>query len=463
MKKENKKKILIAVACILAVIGTMTAIFYPDSNVNNTIGEYQNIVIDEIKAIDENVVIEDITENEEISSTENTVEEATIEDEQELETEEVTEIETFELENEETISYDGDRAKTWNIELGDYQGLTYYSQIDNRWKNNLYTSTGNKTQTIGSSGCGPTCASMVVSSIKGAITPDKMANLFVQNGYRSANNGTYWSAYRAVADEFNIGYTETSDIQKALELLRNNNYIIVSCGNGLFTTGGHYIVLVGIEGNTLKIYDPYNYNGKFNTSTRRGKVEVSGNTIYCSVDNFRKYANYKGFFCYQNIEHNESKFKSGRVLVNIPIKIAYRGSTKSYDNSIVDSNGYQFWIKNSVITSDNRVYGLADICYDGGQVDMLQIFNEQFWCNEQYMSSIPTVQIPNTQIQNTVGQNRKLRQASIIYSNSNLSGLKFNYKANTTVIILKNVNTSVDKVKVNLTGRTGYIKNNLYK
>ena len=69
------------------------------------------------------------------------------------------------LQDEENISYDGDRAKTWNIELGAYQGLTYYSQIDSRWKNNLYTSTGNTTQTIGSSGCGPTCASIVVSSI----------------------------------------------------------------------------------------------------------------------------------------------------------------------------------------------------------------------------------------------------------------------------------------------------------
>ena len=237
MNKEIKKKILIAIAILLSVVGCLCAIFCPNSDVNNTIGTYQNIVIDEIKAIDENIVIEDITENEEISSSEKTVEEASIEDEIELETEEVDiEIEGFELEDEENISYDGDRAKTWNIELGEWQGLTYYSQIDSRWKNNLYTSMGNKTQTIGSSGCGPTCASIVVSSIKGTITPDKMANLFVQHGYRSANNGTYWSAYRAVADEFNITYAETSNFEKAIELLRNNNYIIVSCGNGLFTT-----------------------------------------------------------------------------------------------------------------------------------------------------------------------------------------------------------------------------------
>lgn len=465
MKKENKKKILIAIACILAAAGTLTAIFYPNAEINNTIGTYQNIVLDEIQAIDENVIVEDITENEEVSSTENTVEEATIEDEQEIETEEVTEVETFELQDEENISYDGDRAKSWNIELGEYKGLTYYSQIDNRWKNNLYTSTGNKTQTIGTSGCGPTCAAMVVSSIKGTITPPQMSDIFVRNGYRSANNGTYWSAYRAVADEFNISYTETSDIQKAFDLLRNNNYVICSVGNGLFTTGGHYIVIVGIEGNTLKIYDPYNYTNKFNTSTRRGKVEVSGNTIYCSIDNFRRYANYKGFFCYKNENKNvnnvvqNSRFTSGRVLVDIPVQIAY----KSSDKWLVDSNSYQFWIHKSVVKNENKIYALADICFDGGQVDMLQIFDNQFWCNEQYMSSIHIVQIQSNQIANTVGQNRKLRQASIIYQNSNLSGLKFNYKANTTITIIQNINSTVDKVKVVQTGREGYIKNNNYK
>lgn len=206
MNKENKRKILIIIALVLALAGTFCGIYFDEqTKIENTIYEIQNIVIDEIKAIDENIVIEDITENEEISSSEKTVEEASIEDEIELETEEVDiEIEGFELENEKDISYDGDRAKSWNIELGEWKGLTYYSQIDNRWKNNLYTSVGNNTQTIGSSGCGPTCAAMVVSSIKGNVTPPEMASLFVKHGYRSADNGTYWSAYREIADQFNI-------------------------------------------------------------------------------------------------------------------------------------------------------------------------------------------------------------------------------------------------------------------
>ena len=101
----------------------------------------------------------------------------------------------------------------------------------------MYSSVNNPSQTIGSSGCGPTSAAMVVTAAKGTITPDQMTDLFVKYGYRSANNGTYWSAFRAVADEFNIGYTETTDIQRALQLLQSNHYVVASCGNGLFTTG----------------------------------------------------------------------------------------------------------------------------------------------------------------------------------------------------------------------------------
>ena len=69
---------------------------------------------------------------------------------------------------------------------------------------------------------------LVVSSIKGTITPDVLGDIFVENGYRSANSGTYWSAFRAVADEFDIEYQETSSLDKAIELLKDNNYIIAS-------------------------------------------------------------------------------------------------------------------------------------------------------------------------------------------------------------------------------------------
>lgn len=103
-----KKKVYICLACVLAVAGCLCGIFMSDNGINNTIKETQNIVENEMKAIDENVIVEDITENEEESTTE-IIEDVTIEDEQELEVQEV-EDEGFELQGE--IAYEGDRAKS---------------------------------------------------------------------------------------------------------------------------------------------------------------------------------------------------------------------------------------------------------------------------------------------------------------------------------------------------------------
>lgn len=50
-----------------------------------------------------------------------------------------------------------------------------------------------------------------------------------------------------------------------------------------------------------------------------------------------------------------------------------------------------------------------------------------------------------------------------MYSNSNLTGKRYTYKANTTVTILQNVNSYIDRVKVNATGRYAYINVNNYR
>lgn len=239
--------------------------------------------------------VESLPKNKNASSIE--IPELYLSDEVSLEPQEV-EAEGFKLQGE--VAYESGEDYQGSIPLGDYAGLTYYSQIDFRWKNNFYTSVNNSSQTIGSSGCGPTCAAMIVSSITGNITPSKMAEVFVERGFRSSNNGTYWSAFRWIADYFDIEYKETYKLNDVIEMLNNDYLVVAACGNGLFTTGGHFVTLVGIEGNVIKVYDPYLYSGKFNTSTRRGKATVSGNTISVTTDNFRNYANYTIFFCFKN-------------------------------------------------------------------------------------------------------------------------------------------------------------------
>ena len=441
MLSENRKKKIILVIATLIVAVLAGLGFYNVNKDNST----EEIVAGAVEEIKDYITTYNMSqyEIEELPTTEIT--EQTEEQEQEVGAEQEVESEEFELQGE--IAYEGS-SEYPQVLLGNYTGLTYYNQIDSRWANHQYSSIGDSEQTIGTSGCGPTSAAMVVTAIKGTITPPEMGDLFVQYGYRSANSGTYWSAFRWVADVFDIGYQECSSLDTAIDLMRNNNYVIVSCSNGLFTTGGHFIVIVGIDGDTLEIYDPYLYAGKFDTSTRRGKVTVSGNTVYCSIENFRNYANYRGFFAYKhsgNVQEN-----TGNV------------TTSSYTRYVSTSS------KNlNVRSGAGTSYSIVGKLSKGTAVTVTQVNGSWSyitspvtgWVSNSYLSASKVEQYST--VLNSTGQTRKTK-ACYLYSNSNLTGARYTYKANTTVTILENVSSNVDKVRVNVTGRVAYINTSNY-
>lgn len=420
---KNKKLIISAVVTVvLAIAGMLFGIKYTD---------------DDIKEISEGVetVVSIIEENQSTKE----IPEAYIEDEKTLEEQE-TESEAFELQGE--IAYNGS-SELPSVSLGQYTGLTYYSQIDSRWKNKLYTSTGNSSQTMGSSACGPTCSAMVVSSIKGTILPTEMADLYVQYGFRSANNGTYWSAFRWTADVFDIGYKETIYLDEACKLLQDNYYLIVGCGNGLFTTGGHFIMLYDYDGTYIKVYDPYLYSGKFNLSTRRGKATVQGNTVLVTKDNFRNYANYGTFFAFKN-DKTDTKEDNANVV------------TATYNRYVKVNTSL------NVRSGPSTNYSIVGRKYNG---DKVTVYKESSnwsnigtneWVSSDYLTD------SNIQVPSTVGQYKKLKSTTTLYSNSNLTGTRYTYLKNTKVKILQNVSSTVDRIYVPATGRYAYVDNSAF-
>lgn len=405
MNENQRKKItLVVVSIFIAVLSGFG--FYninKDKTTDEIVDSAINEVVNQLSTYEMSETdIEQLPTTEIIEQTE----------EQENAQEQEVEDEAFELQGE--IAYNG-TSEYPNVVLGDYTGLTYYSQIDSRWSSHPYTSCGNYSQTIGSSGCGPTCASMVVTATRGTITPPDMGDLFVKYGYRTSNNGTYFSAFRFVADTFDIGYEETYYLDTAVNLLRNNHYVIVSCGNGLFTTGGHFIVLTGINGDTLEIYDPYLYSGKFETSTRRGKVSVNGNTVYCSVDNFRNYANYSKFFAFSH---------SGNVQVNNSQPVTTSTYTR-YVNAKIGLN-----VRNKA--NGYRIGGLANgtrVTVIGTEGNWSHISSPvNGWVSSNYLSSY-------SQVGNTVSSSNRGYRTGTYKVNASVLNVRYgtgtNYKAKT--------------------------------
>ena len=164
-----KKKILITLACLLAIAGVFCAIYFPNSSLNDTIAETQNTVIQEIQEIEETekeeVIVtnetkalveetaEAIENNEDISTTETV--ESTEEEEQLLEEENLEIDAQVEQEN---IAWEGTNTGNGLSLLGAYQGLTYYNQGDSRWANVMYSSIGDTSQTMKSSACRTYCS-----------------------------------------------------------------------------------------------------------------------------------------------------------------------------------------------------------------------------------------------------------------------------------------------------------------
>lgn len=213
---------------------------------------------------------------------------------------------------------------------------------------------------------------------------------------------------------------------------------------------GHYIVIYTVDNDTLKIYDPYLYSGKFETSTRRGKVEVRGNTVYCSIDNFKQYANYKQFFCYKydtskvdtnNSTDNEVRTEAYTRYVKVSSRLNVRDGA-SISNKIVGT------LQNGELVTAYETKG-----------NWSRIGDNRWVCSD-YLSTTAYISQAVQKV-NCTGQTKKIK-ACTLYSNSNLSGKRYTYKANTTVTILSNTSSYIDKVKVNATGRIAYINTNNY-
>ena len=111
---------------------------------------------------------------------------------------------------------------------------------------------------IASSGCGPTSIAMIASYLTGTTITPVDAVYWCGNSYYMPGVGTYWSYFQAAASHFGCGaVTQTSDPNAVLSALAQGHPVISSQSAGIFTSGGHFIVLRGITANgKVLVNDP---------------------------------------------------------------------------------------------------------------------------------------------------------------------------------------------------------------
>ena len=141
-----------------------------------------------------------------------------------------------------------------------------YLQTDARWKSKPYRVTGEQS-TIGSAGCGPSCAAMVISTLTGkTVTPVDTCDWSIRHGYKALNQGTYYSYFVPQLKAYGIQCKQMlgSRIlnqpqhpihEQVKQYLSHGYYVIALMGPGTWTKGGHFVLLWGWD-TKVRINDP---------------------------------------------------------------------------------------------------------------------------------------------------------------------------------------------------------------
>lgn len=216
-----------------------------------------------------------------------------------------------------------------------------YEQTDPRWRDIPYSGTGDPKETIGTDGCGPTCAAMVVATLRDTtpkVTPDKTAWWFKENGGLSPHDGTYWFIFTRYFAYWKIPCTQTDNPALAKEALAKNYMVISAMRKGHWTSIGHFILAYGLSGSTVKIHDPnseasYRENADLNTYlkeaaqywiiTEEWKVDIKTVKVK-SLDTDLLYD-------LQAVSVNDENYVRLRDMEKIlPVKIGWDGKNPTY-------------------------------------------------------------------------------------------------------------------------------------
>lgn len=85
---------------------------------------------------------------------------------------------------------------------------------------------------------------------------------------------------------------------------------------------------------------------------------------------------------YVDLIAKPNKYVAGeKVKINMPVAIAYDNGEKS----IVDNGEYQFWIDNRALKG-NEIKDTGIVCYAENKKYIVQVYSDQFWCDEEYIS-----------------------------------------------------------------------------
>ena len=175
-------------------------------------------------------------------------------------------------------TYDLYRLDSMSVSMFQSSGGGHSGQMP-RFYQNDYANVPYGSSNLANCGCGPTSFSMVASYISGRTITPQDAVAWCGNRYYVSNVGTAFSYFSAAAQHFDLGvrveeYTPSlQTTQIVLNALKQGKPVICSQTRGIFTGGGHYIVLSGITSDGKILVNDPNKNNAINKNYNNRKFD----------------------------------------------------------------------------------------------------------------------------------------------------------------------------------------------
>ena len=144
-----------------------------------------------------------------------------------------------------------------NVQAAVEQPISFL-QDDSKWGSESYSAIGSRSQTIATSGCGPTSMAMVLNYyVDDSITPIQTSIFALENNHRTRYGGTSWGYFQDMAQEYDLEFLQTASSVEALEWMNTQEDPLVICSMkpGLWTRSGHFILLWKVEDGIAYIND----------------------------------------------------------------------------------------------------------------------------------------------------------------------------------------------------------------
>ena len=169
-----------------------------------------------------------------------------------------------------------DEGKIINVKPTDFK------QGDKRWGKILYTIINDSSQTISSSGCGPTSGADIVNTwFDKTFTPKESCALAKANGYRTKNSGTKGTYFKFLAIKYGVKkFVQTSSWATMQACLAAGGYVAVNVQKSKWTTGGHYMVIWKDDGKNVYICDPASSKAERAKGTY-AEMKAAAHQFYC--------------------------------------------------------------------------------------------------------------------------------------------------------------------------------------